>query len=244
MKVKEVAQLVGISVRTLHHYDKIGLLTPNKLSNNGYRVYSEEDLELLQQILFFRELDFSLKQIKAIIYDPLFDKQEALELQYRMLLQKKNQLDQKIQTIKKTIRYSKGEISMSKEEKFEGFDFSHNPYEEEARARWGNKKVDLSNDKVKNMSPHNQDRFNAIFQHLASLRHLPPESIEAQFAIKEWYQFLNQFGQYTPAMFQKLGEIYVDDGRFTKNIDQFGEGLAVFMREAMVIYAKQLTDES
>ena len=89
MKVKEIADLVGISVRTLHHYDEIGLLIPEKTTDAGYRVYSDKNLETLQQILFFKELGFPLKKIKEIIDSPSFDRQEALELQHKMLLEKR-----------------------------------------------------------------------------------------------------------------------------------------------------------
>ena len=86
MKVKQVADLVGISVRTLHHYDEIGLLTPEEITDAGYRYYSEQNLETLQQILFFRELDFPLKEIKRILNDPSFDRQQALQLHRKLLL--------------------------------------------------------------------------------------------------------------------------------------------------------------
>src|SRR5690554_6287653 len=109
MKIKEVAVLVGISVRTLHHYDEIGLLTPDNTTESGYRIYSDENLETLQQILFFKELGFPLKKIKEIIDSPSFERSEALELQHRMLLEKRNRLDRMIETIRKTIKYSKGE---------------------------------------------------------------------------------------------------------------------------------------
>lgn len=92
MQIKEITDLVGISVRTLHYYDEIGLLTPDETTDSGYRVYSQANLETLQQILFYRELDFSLKEIKEILNSPLFDRQKILEAQYRMLLKKKNNL--------------------------------------------------------------------------------------------------------------------------------------------------------
>ncbi len=111
MKVKEVADLVGVSVRTLHHYDEIGLLTPDEVTEAGYRIYSEENLENLQQILFFRELGFPLKRIKEIIHDPSFNKTEALELHKNMLMKK--QLNQLINTIDKTLLNMKGERKMS-----------------------------------------------------------------------------------------------------------------------------------
>ncbi|MDF0748368.1 MerR family transcriptional regulator, partial [Bacillus velezensis] len=99
MKVKEVAELIGVSIRTLHHYDQIGLLTPQETTDSGYRLYSEENLEQLQQILFFKELDFSLKEIKEIINSPSFNRREALILQKKMLIEKRNRVDKMIETI-------------------------------------------------------------------------------------------------------------------------------------------------
>lgn len=238
MKVKEVADLVGISVRTLHHYDEIGLLTPAETTQAGYRIYSDENLETLQQILFFKELGFPLKKINEIIDNPSFDRQEALIMQHKMLLEKKNQLDKMIETIEKTIQHSKGEIHMSNQEKFAGFDFSHNPYEQEAREKWGNKAVDDANEKAKNMTTYDKEKVNDTFRNLAAIRHLSPNSKAAQEGMKEWYQLLNRMGSYSLEAFKGLGHLYVNDARYTKNIDQFGAGLAAFMRDAMTVYAE------
>lgn len=241
MKVKEVADLVGISVRTLHHYDEIGLLKPDTITESGYRHYSDDNLATLQQILFFRELGFPLKKIKEMIHSPTFDREEALELHRNMLLEKRRRLDEMIATVEKTIKHAKGEITMTNQEKFKGFDFSHNPYEEEARKRWGDKAVDQSNAKIQSMSKDEKQnfeaRFNDIYRKLAEIRHLSPDSVEAQAGIKEWYDLLNTFGKYPPEVFKALGQMYVDDERFTKNIDQFGEGLAQFMCDAMAKFA-------
>lgn len=241
MHVKEAAELAGISVRTLHFYDEIGLLIPDEVTEAGYRVYSERNLETLQEILFFRELGFSLKQIKEIMSDPAYDRQAALELHRKMLIEKRDRLDQLITTIDKTIQHMKGEIKMTVEEKFQGFDFSRNPYEQEARERWGDQAVDESKAKLGKMSEAEmkalQDEIHAIYSKLAQLRHGSPESEEAQAAIEEWYRALNRFGHYSLEAFKGLGQLYVDDERFTKNIDQFGEGLAAFMRDAMAVYA-------
>ncbi|MCY7484134.1 MerR family transcriptional regulator [Paenibacillus alvei] len=241
MRVKEVADITGVSVRTLHHYDEIGLLTPAHITEAGYRQYSEDDLALLQQILFFRELDFPLKQIKEIIYSPNFNQAEALELHRSMLLEKRRQLDVMLETLDRTIRHMKGEIEMTNKEKFQGFDFSHNPYEQEARERWGSKAVDEANAKISSMTMEQQsslsEKMNEIYTRLAALRNSAPESEEAQAGIKEWFDFLNSMGKYTPEAFKGLGQMYVDDERFTKNIDKFGEGLAAFMRDAMAVFA-------
>lgn len=244
MKVKEVAELAGISVRTLHHYDEIGLLSPAATTDAGYRIYSEQDLETLQQILFFRELGFPLKKIKEILHDPSFDREEALEMQHRMLLEKQKQLEKKIRTIEKTIQEVKGERTMTQKEKFEGFDFSHNPYEEEARRRWGDQAVDEANKKTGQFTEADKNRLSDIYRNLTVARHLTPDSKEAQDAIHEWYVFLQRFGHYTPEMFKNLGQMYVMDERFTKNIDQFGDGLAQFMADAMAVYANQRTNEN
>jgi len=237
MKVKEVADLVGISVRTLHHYDQIGLLSPKTTTSSGYRIYDDHDLETLQQILFFKELGFPLLQIKEMMHNQSFNRLEALQLQHTLLLDKKYQLNKMIETIEKTIKHAKGEINMSNTEKFEGFNFSHNPYEQEARQKWGDKAVDEANQKVKNMSDFDQEQFNSIFRKLAEIRHLAADSTEAQTAIKQWYVMLNEIGHYSLEAFKGLGHMYVEDVRFTKNIDRFGDGLAVFMRDAMAVFA-------
>lgn len=241
MKVKEVADLVGISVRTLHHYDEIGLLSPDQITEAGYRLYSSDNLEMLQQILFFKELDFPLKKIKEIITDPAFNRKEALELHREMLVEKRKRLDTMITTLNKTIKHMEGELYMSNEEKFEGFNFGSNPYEEEARKRYGDKAVNESKEKLGKMSPFEQkgfrDDMNSLYRKLAEMRHESPESEESQAAIEEWYDLLNKMGSYSLEAFRGLGQLYVDDERFTKNIDQFGDGLAMFMCKAMAVYA-------
>ncbi|MGN8646076.1 MerR family transcriptional regulator [Gracilibacillus sp. HCP3S3_G5_1] len=240
MKVREVARLTGVSVRTLHHYDEIGLLSPKKSAENGYRIYTDDDLTTLQQILFFRALDFPLKKIKEIMSSTYYNRLEALEMQQKMLLSKQRKISMMLETIEKTIQNEKGVYHMSQKEKFQGFDFSNNPYEEEARKRWGDTKVDEANQKAMNMNQALQDQMNLIYKELAAIRDMDPASEKAQQAIKKWYDFLNDhFTTYTPEAFQGLGRMYVEDRRFTKNIDQFGEGLAKFMSEAMNEFANK-----
>ncbi|GGC98700.1 MerR family transcriptional regulator [Thalassobacillus devorans] len=237
MRVKEVADLVGISVRTLHHYDEIGLLKPDTTTDAGYRVYSDANLETLQQILFFKEVDFPLKRIKATLEDPSFNREEALEMHRKMLLEKRRRLDQVINTVEKTLQHWKGDIGMTAEDKFKGFDFSHNPYELEARERWGDKAVDEAHEKAKGMSEAKQEELNELYRGLAAIRDKDPASNEAQETIAKWYVFLNEIGSYSLEAFKGLGQMYIVDERFTKNIDQFGDGLAQFMADAMAVYA-------
>lgn len=241
MKIKEVAELVGISVRTLHHYDHIGLLKPDRMTESGYRIYSDTNLATLQQILFFRELGFPLKKIKQLLNDPTFDRVEALHMQKDMLLKKSKQIQTMVHTIEKTIQHMRGEIDMTNKEKFVGFDFSHNPYEEEARKRWGDEVVDESMEKVGNMTSEAEAEVSKIYTELAELRHEDPSSYEAQVAIERWYDCLNNhFGTYSLEAFKGLGMMYVHDERFTKNIDQFGNGLAQFMSDAMRVFSDRL----
>lgn len=238
--MKEVAELVGISVRTLHHYNEIGLLVPDEITESGYRKYSANNLETLQQILFFKELGFPLKQIKEIINRPTFDRLEALEMQRKMLLEKQKRLDEMLKTIDKTIKHVKGEIEMSHQEKFKGFDFRNNPYEQEARERWGDQAVDEANKKVAGITKEVEKELAEFWTKAASIRHTSPESKMAQDLIGEWYTLLNQnFGTYSLEAFKGLGQMYIDDDRFTKNINQYGEGLAQFLCKAMGIYAEQ-----
>lgn len=239
MKVKKVSDLTGVSVRTLHHYNDIGLLIPDDLTEAGYRLYSDDNLATLQQILFFREVGFPLKKIKDILISSSFNRQEAFLMQRDMLVKQRDKLEEMIRTIDKTIQYERGEILMTNEEKFKGFDFNDNLYEEEARERWGDGKVDEANQKVAQFGPEIEKEMNQIYFKLAEIRHLSPTSTEVQTAISEWYHLLNQMGNYSLEAFKGLGEMYVADERFANNIDQFGDGLAVFMRDTMAEYANR-----
>ncbi len=241
MKVKEVADLVGISVRTLHYYDEIGLLEPNQKTESGYRYYSNKDIDTLQQIIFFKSMGMPLEQIKSIIKDSDFNPIEALKMHQKMIAKKRDQLDLMLQTIEHTIHYLKGEKEMSNEAKFKGFDFTHNPYEDEAVKRWGKEAVDQSKAKLNKLSQYEKENFakefDDVYKHLANIRHLDPTSNEAQSGILKWYQLLNKMGEYSKEVFKALGQMYIDDVRFMKNIDKYGEGLTLFMRDAMVYFA-------
>lgn len=242
MTVKEVSKLVGISVRTLHHYDEIQLLKPDNVSSAGYRLYSQENLDTLQQILFYKELDFPLSKIKAILDDPSFDKYEALSNHRNRLLERRNRIDNMIQTIDQTNRYLKGEIQMTNEEKFTGFNFNDKQYEEEAREKWGDKTIQEANKQINEWTTDEklskEEEMNQIFRTFAELRTGSPDSEKAQSTVQKWYDYLNSNINYTYTLdvFKGLGDMYVTDERFMNNIDKFGTGTAQFIKEAIDIY--------
>src|SRR5687767_11011744 len=132
--VKRIAEIGGVSVRTLHHYDEIGLLKPSSHSAAGYRLYQEHDLERLQQVLFFKELGFDLKEIKRILADPDFDRGKALVEHRKLLLERQERLRRLIRSVDLTLKAMKRGDRMNAK-MFEGFDATQ--YEEEARQRWG-----------------------------------------------------------------------------------------------------------
>ncbi|MGJ9382782.1 MerR family transcriptional regulator [Salipaludibacillus sp. CF4.18] len=117
LKIKEVADIVGVSVRTLHHYDQIGLLKPKKLEENGYRLYNEKDLDRLQQILFFKEMEVPLRMIKRILDDPFFDQMQALKVHKELLLKKRDRLDRIIDSINSSMDKLKGGREMKDQER-------------------------------------------------------------------------------------------------------------------------------
>src|SRR5699024_5085640 len=166
MKINELARLANVSKRTLHYYDEIGLLTPATLDKNGYRIYSDQNVNDLQQILFFRQLDMPLKQIKQIMLDPTFDEIEALHVHKQIVLQKREKMETLIRTIEKTLQTKEGDGDMTKEEKFSGFDFNNNHYEKEAREIYGNQTIDETNKKVDEAF---SQEMNEIFRLLATL---------------------------------------------------------------------------
>lgn len=244
MNTNEVAILTGVSVRTLHHYDKIGLLSPGRNPDNDYREYTESDLDMLQQILFFKACGFSLAEIKVMLTSPGFDRDKAFVLQKKYLLHKKERIDAMLDTLEKTMRSWKGEQKMTQKEKFAGFSMGDNPYEEEARHLWGDEAVNEYNAKIKSLSSQEQNAvaksMEELFRELGKMRYEEPDSSLAQDAMDKMYQFFNSnFGyHYSLEAFAGLGQLYVKDERFLKNIDQYGDGLSVFLSRAMEIYAE------
>lgn len=252
-KVKEVAEMVGISVRTLHHYDEIGLLKPETVTSAGYRLYSDKDLEKLQQILFFKELDFDLKKIKEILNDHNFDRKRALELHKKLLVKKRDRLNKIIECIEKTIDSVERGIEMNKEDMFSAFDMSEierhqEKYAEETRQKYGH--TDAYKESMKRTSQYTKEdwakvmaRASEIYLEIASLMDKSPEDEDVQRAVAKWRQHItDSFYNCTLEIFRGLGELYVNDERFTKNIDKVKPGLAEFMSRAIKIYCDRASE--
>ncbi|MBE6051540.1 MAG: MerR family transcriptional regulator [Clostridium sp.] len=242
-KIKELADIVGISVRTLHYYDKINLLKPNAIKDNGYRLYNESDLERLQQILFFKELDFTLQEIKEILDNPNFNREEALNIHKKLLTEKVNRLQKIINNVDKTLKEMRGEIKMSNKEKFDGFDMSEiDKYKEEVKRKY--KDTDAYKENEEKTSKYTKDDWNrinegmnAIFKKLAGLMDKSPEDKEVQVVVEEWRNYITKnFYNCTIDIFRGLGQMYVADERFKNNIDKINSGLAEFLSEAIKSY--------
>lgn len=249
-KVKEVADLVGVSVRTLHHYDEIGLLTPESVNQAGYRLYSDRELERLQQILFFREIGFSLQEIKKILDDPDFDRKRALQSHKELLLEKKKRLEAIIETVDKTIESIEGGYEMSKKDMFEGFDMTpieehKRKYAAEARQKYGDAVMDAVEKRTDNYTKDDWAQIMAksgsIFAKVIAAMDRGPADPQVQEAVGELRQWItDHFYDCTTEIFRGLGDLYVTDERFTANIDKYKPGLAAFLREAMHIYCDRL----
>ena len=243
MKISDVAKLTGVTVRTLHYYDEIGLLKPSEVTEAGYRVYNDTDLEVLQQILFFRELDFSLEDIRKIMQNPAYEKESALRKQKELLMQKRSRLDSLISLVDKTL---KGEQDMS----FRQFDTTEieetrKKYAAEAKQRWG--KNTAYAEYEKKASGYDDAQWKmldsegvAILSEFGQNRHLDPMSREAQALVKKWQAYItaNYYNCTTPIL-SCLGQMYVGDERFTQNIDKFGAGTAAFMAAAIEMYCRR-----
>ena len=244
MKIKEVAKLTGVTVRTLHYYDEIGLLKPSEITESGYRIYNEATLETLQQILFFRELDFSLSDIKEIMTNPHYDKEEALRKHKELLLQKRNRLNDLIKLVNNTL---KGENDMS----FKQFDMTKmeadkKKYATEVKERWGETSAYAESEEKTSKYDNAQWKIlsgegEAILREFGEKRNIQPNSKEAQALVEKWQAYITaNFYNCTKEILSCLGLMYIGDERFTENIDKNGEGTAVFMAEAIEIYCRKL----
>lgn len=247
--VHQLAELAGVSIRTLHYYDQIGLLEPAIIEENGYRQYDQEQLIKLQQILFFKELEFSLSQIKQMVNAFDFDRGEALKDQKKLLILKHRKIGELIKTIDKTINQMKGGDNMKTDDLYQGFsDPEIDQYKDEVKARWGKTEAyRQSQERTKNWTKADYDRIKKAAQELtqkiAELKNkgLSVEQSEVQVLIDQHYEGLRTFYEPNYEMYQGLGQMYVDDPRFTAFYEKFTHGLALFMRDAIVFFVKEKT---
>lgn len=238
--VKEVSRLTGVSVRTLHHYDAIGLLKPAKVTEAGYRLYDEAALRRLQSILLFRELRFSLKEIKELLDSPGFSPMEALSQQIKLLELQRDRLDLLIAhayQIQKT-----GVITMD----FSPFDSTDiDRYTAQAKAKWG--ETDAFREFEEKTAHRSQEELRAtgdslmdIFREFGEIRHLLPESKEAQALVAKLQGFISEhYYTCTNQILRGLGQMYIAGDSMTENIESVGgEGTAQFVHTAIEQYCK------
>lgn len=242
MQIHEVAKLTGVTVRTLHYYDEIGLLCPQRVTQAGYRLYDQEALARLQQILFFRELDFPLKEIKAILSNPDYDKTEALQRQKVLLEKKRQRLDRLIDLVSASM---KGDQTME----FQAFDQQEltqlrQKYAAEAKARWGETEAyaqyqaRTAADDDAQWNQQNEEAH-AIWAQFSAHRNDPPDSPALQALVAQWQAYISKhFYTCSNEILAGLGQMYVGDPRFTENIDRFGKGTADCMANAIAVYCQ------
>ncbi len=245
--VQKLARLAGISTRTLRYYDEIGILKPARINSSGYRIYGQAEVDKLQQIMFYRELGFELQTVKDILNAPAFNNAAALADHHEKLLMRKQQLELLIANVEKTMAMTKGRCIMSDKEKFEGFkqkliDDNESKYGQEIRQKYGDKAVQASYQKVKNMTPEQYAASEKLTENLNETIRLAyadgdPGGQLAMQACELHKQWLMQYWQdYSKEAHLGLAQMYVDDERFTAYYDKIVPGCAVFLRDAMKIY--------
>ena len=246
-KINEISKITGISPRMLRHYDKLDLLRPNKSNDNNYRIYTNEDLCKLQEILFFKELDFSLEEIKTILENPNYNRIEAFKLQKNLLLKKIERLNSIVNTLDNSIKNSKEEKMNEKD--FKSFSMKEiEKYQNEAKELYGNSIAYKEyEEKAKNYKKNDFDKIqiemNEKLSSIAKFMDKGYDSKEVQGALGEYRRYINDnFYHCTLDIFRGLSELYVSDPRFTKNIDSVATGLSNFLKKAIDFYCDTKED--
>ena len=228
MRINEVVKLTGVSARTLQYYDEIGLLIPQKL-DNGYRDYTEENLEKLQKILFYRFLKFKLNDIKELLEGD-FDNLKILEQQRELILREKEKFEVILHNIEKTISNYKGEQTMTIEEKFNGFKKEDlNKYENQAVEKYGKDTIEESKKRQSGREEIVTEEFNEVFRSMAKFKdeNVDVAEKEVQSKVEDLYNNMNEYAfDCSIEVFSYIGKGYVHNPEFKKNIDKFGEGVA------------------
>jgi DNA-binding transcriptional MerR regulator len=242
--VKQLSKMAGVTPRTLHHYDDIGLLKPSQVGDNGYRYYGEDAVLKLQQILFYRELDFPLDDIKKIMGRRDFDVLGALQSHKDALQKQAVRLNRLLATVDNTIHHLKGEKLMSQKGLFEGFsEEEQEQYAQEAEKMYDPETVRASNKKWKAYSAAKKEAIMAegkqVYQDMIAAMPKGASSAEAQSIVERWRKHMDYF--WTPNIEQLLGLAngYNDDPKFKANFDKMHPKLAEFMREAVTVYVEK-----
>jgi DNA-binding transcriptional MerR regulator len=238
--VNQLSKLAGVTVRTLHYYDEIGLLRPDSVGDNNYRYYGDTEVHKLQQIMFFRELEFSLEDIKKTINTPSFSTTEALKDQKELLKIKAEKIKKLMTTIDNTLN-KKDDKDM-----FASFsDYEMNQYKEEAKERWG--KTDAykqSQERTKNWTKDDYKKISEdgkkFTQTLADSMDLPVNDPKVQALITQHHHGIEVFYDCPKAMYRELGKMYVADPRFTAYYDKFRPGLAQFVCDAIGVWCEDV----
>jgi MerR family transcriptional regulator, thiopeptide resistance regulator len=239
--VGQVAALAGVTIRTLHHYDEVGLLSPGGRSAAGYRIYETSDLERLQQILFYRELGFTLKEISTIVDDPRTDAVGHLRRQRGLLTERIKRLSAMVDAIDHEMEARTMNIQLTPEERFEVFgEFRPEDYAEEAEQRWG--ETEAYRQSQRRVASYKKEDWQQLKAEEEKVRArlaaafaagLPPDSEEAMAAAEAHRQHISRwFYECTYDIHRGLTDMYVNDERFRSNYDATAPGLARFIREA------------
>ena len=240
--IKKAAQLSGVSVKTLHHYDKIGLLVPAK-SENGYRTYSQADLERLQVILYYKYLGFSLEKIAELLSQDDQALLPHLVRQLEYLEQERDHLDTLIYTLQNTIQAQKGEKKMTLEEKFVGFTYEDNhKYYQEAVEEYGQEIMSEALTRQNGREEESTVAFNQVFQSLAEnmRKGLSVEAAENQEQAARLLQAIRTYGfDCSLQVFAHIGKGYVYNPEFKENIDKFGVGTAQYTSDVIAAYVRR-----
>jgi DNA-binding transcriptional MerR regulator len=240
--VRQLALLAGVSVRALHHYDRIGLLKPSRRSAAGYRLYARPDLLRLQQILFYKELDLPLSEIQAILDEPGFDPLMALREHRRRLQARRERLERLIETVDRTIgQLTEDEMALTDEELYEGFSKEQaQRYRREAREMYDPALVEESERRLKRMSRAQWEALKQegddITRQIAGLMDRPEGDPGVQAAIARHYTMMGKFYTVTPEIYRGLGGLYVENPEFRAFYEKYRPGLADFMQAAMIYF--------
>lgn len=243
--VSQLATVAGVSPRTLRYYDQIGLLQPRRQPGNGYRAYDEPAMLRLQQILFLRELDLSLDEIRTALGRPDFDLVRALEAHRVALRARQERLARLVATVERTLQHLKGELEMEDRQLFEAFDEAKQAeYEEQARQQYGEDQVRESQRRWASYSKEQKEAIgqesNAVYREILAAMPLGPESAPAQAGVAHWHQHLRYFYEPTVEVLLGLGDLYNDQPEFAANFRRIHPNLASFLRQAIQVYCRGL----